>query len=70
MGPIYHQKEIRVETHVFLAVLAYHLQVMIERTLKEAGEHTSWEVLREQLSTHQVVTTLLPAADGRTLDSL
>jgi len=67
MRPIYHQKEIRVETHVFLAVLAYHLQVMIERTLKEAGEHTSWEVLREQLSTHQVVTTLLPAADGRTL---
>lgn len=67
MRPIYHQKEIRVETHIFLAVLAYHLQVVIERTLKEAGDHTSWEVLREQLSTHQVVTTLLPAADGRTL---
>ena len=67
MRPIYHQKEMRVETHIFLAVLAYHLQVVIERTLKDAGDHTSWEVLREQLSTHQVVTTLLPAADGRTL---
>ena len=67
MRPIYHQKEIRVETHIFLAVLAYHLQVGIERTLKDAGDHTSWKVLREQLGTHQVVTTLLPAADGRTL---
>ena len=67
MRPVYHQKEIRVETHVFLAVLAFHLQAVIERTLKEAGDHTSWETLREELSTHQVVTTLLPTADGKTL---
>lgn len=67
MRPVYHQKEIRVETHIFLAVLAYHLQAGIERTLKEAGDHTSWEALREELGTHQVVTTLLPTADGRTL---
>jgi transposase len=67
MRPVYHQKEIRVETHIFLAVLAFHLQAVIERTLLEAGDHTSWETLREELSTHQVVTTLLPTADGRTL---
>ena len=67
MRPVYHQKEIRVETHIFLAVLAFHLQAVIERTLIEAGDHTSWETLREELSTHQVVTTLLPTADGRTL---
>jgi transposase len=67
MRPVYHQKEIRVETHVFLAVLAFHLQAVIERTLKEAGDHTSWETLREELGTHHVVTTLLPTADGKTL---
>ena len=67
MRPVYHQKEIRVETHVFLAVLAFHLQVVIERTLKEAGDPTSWETLREELGTHHVVTTLLPTADGKTL---
>ena len=67
MRPVYHQKEIRVETHVFLAVLAFHLQAVIERTLKEAGDPTSWETLREELSTHHVVTTLLPTADGKTL---
>jgi transposase len=67
LRPVYHQKEIRVETHLFLAVLAYHLQAVIERTLKEAGESTSWETLREELSTHHVVTTLLPTPDGKTL---
>jgi len=29
--------------------------------------HTSWATLREQLSTHQVVTVVLPTTDGRTL---
>lgn len=67
LRPIHHRKEMRVETHLFLCVLAYHLQTAIERTLQQAGDHTSWETLREELRTHQVVTTILPTEDGRTL---
>lgn len=67
MRPVYHRKETRVETHIFLCVLAYHLQVAIEHTLHEAGDSTSWEFLREELSTHQTATIVLPTADGRTL---
>ncbi len=67
LRPIHHRKEMRVETHVFLCVLAYHLQAVIERALHQAGETTSWETLREELSTHQVATVLLPTTDGRTL---
>ncbi|MGD0222909.1 MAG: hypothetical protein ABSF71_11270, partial [Terriglobia bacterium] len=33
----------------------------------DAGMHTSWWTLRQQLSTHQVVTVVLPTADGRAL---
>jgi hypothetical protein len=33
----------------------------------EQGIHTSWETLRTQLSTHQVVTVRLPTTDGRAL---
>jgi hypothetical protein len=44
--------ERRVETHIFLCVLAYHLLVCIERAFLEQGIHTSWETLRRQLSTH------------------
>jgi len=67
MRPVYHQKELRVETHNFMALLAFHVHAVIERTLKEAGGHTIWETLREVLSTHHVVTTLLPTAEGKNL---
>jgi len=33
MRPIHHQREERVETHIFLSVLAYHLLVAVEKTL-------------------------------------
>ena len=65
--PIFHQLEHRVETHIFLCILAYHLLVAIERRFLNQGVHTSWATLREQLSTHQVVTIVLPAVDGRVL---
>ena len=65
--PIFHHLKRRVETHIFLCVLAYHLLVCIERAFLDQGIHTSWEILRRQLSTHQVVTVRLPAADGRVL---
>jgi transposase len=63
--PIFHHLERRVETHIFLCVLAYHLLVCIERAFLDQGIHTSWETLRTQLSTHQVVTVRLPTTDGR-----
>lgn len=65
--PIFHQLQRRVETHIFLCVLAYHLLVAIEKTFLDQTIHTSWATLREQLSTHQVVTTVLPTSDGNLL---
>ncbi len=65
--PIYHQLEHRVETHIFLCVLAYHLLVAIEKTLLDRGVHSSWGSVREVLSTHQVCTIVLPTDDGRVL---
>jgi transposase len=67
MRPVYHRKETRVETHIFLCVLAYHLQAAIEHLLHQAGDHTSWETLRKELSTHHVATVVMPTADGRKL---
>jgi len=62
--PIFHHLERRVQTHIFLCVLAYHLLVSIEKRFLDAGVHTSWDTLREQLSTHQVVTVVLPTTTG------
>jgi transposase len=65
--PIFHRLEHRVQTHIFLCVLAYHLLVSIEKLFLDAGLHTSWATLREELTTHQVVTVLLPASNGDVL---
>ncbi len=65
--PIFHHKQCRVEAHIFLCVLAYHLLAAIEKTLLDAGVHTSWATVREQLKTHQVNTIVLPTAGGMEL---
>jgi transposase len=65
--PIFHHLEHRVQTHIFLCVLAYHLLVAIEKRCLDHGWHTSWATLREHLSTHQVATVVLPTVDGRIL---
>jgi len=65
--PIYHQTERRVESHIFLCVLAFHLLVAIEKTLLDRGRHTSWATVRATLKTHQVCTIVLPTKGGQTL---
>ena len=65
--PIFHQLEHRVETHIFLCVLAYHLLISIEKTLRDKGLYTSWESVRQTLTNHQIVTVVLPTSDGRIL---
>ena len=65
--PIFHQLEHRTQTHIFLCVLAYHLLVCIEKRFLDRGIHTSWWTLRQQLTTHQLVTVVLTASNGALL---
>jgi hypothetical protein len=65
--PIFHHLEHRVETHIFLCVLAYHLMVAIETTLLNRGVHTSWSTVRQTLSSHAVATMVLPTDSGKVL---
>jgi hypothetical protein len=65
--PIFHHLEHRVETHIFLCVLAYHLLVAVENTLLDQGVHTSWHTVRQTLETHQVCTVVLPTDRGAVL---
>lgn len=65
--PIFHQLKHRVQTHIFLCVLAYHLLIAIEKTMQNAKDYSSWETIRKTLSTHQVVTVVLPTTSGATL---
>jgi hypothetical protein len=65
--PIFHQIARRVDAHIFLCVLAYHLLVAIEKTLWDQGVHTSWWNLRWKLNKHETCTVVLPTDTGEIL---
>ena len=43
LRPIHHHKDARVDGHLFIAVLAYHLVHTLRIQLKAQGIHLSWE---------------------------
>jgi len=65
--PIFHHKERRTDSHIFLCLLAYHLLTAIEKTLLDQGVHTSWASVRDTLKTHQLCSVVLPTKDGSCL---
>ncbi len=65
MRPVYHQIAERTKSHLFISVLAYHLLVSIEHSLRLKGDHRRWSTIREQLSTHQRNTVMFTDADDK-----
>ncbi len=65
--PIYHQKEDRIDAHIFIAFLAYCLQVTLKnRTLAYAPGLTPQAIL-EKLGAVQMIDVCFPTCDGRWL---
>ncbi len=67
LRPNFHQKEIRVDGHIFITVLAYHLLCWINMRLENAGDYRTWITLRRILRTHSIITTRFPLEDGRAI---
>jgi len=67
LRPNYHQKETRIEGHLFITLLAYHLVHTIRTQLKSWGIHDSWQTLRRKLENQQRITVSLKREDGKTL---
>ncbi len=64
MRPVYHQKEHRVDGHLFITLLAYHLINAIQYELKEKSIHLNWETIRNGMSTHVRITNSMKTGDG------
>lgn len=67
MRPNFHQKEARIEGHLFITLLAYHLVHTIRTQLKSQGIHDSWETIRRKLENQQRITVSLKREDGKTV---
>jgi len=52
LRPNFHQKEDRVDTHMFISVLAYHILHIIEYRLRMKNDQRKWDTIRNVLSTH------------------
>jgi transposase len=65
--PIFHKTDARIEAHIFVAFLAYCLQVTLKAKLRSvAGGTTPREVIAK-FRTLQMVDVHLPTTDGREL---
>lgn len=67
MRPVFHQKEKRIDGHIFISILAYHLLHTIRYQLKQCDIHQSWQTIRTLLKTHCRITSTLQIKDGRTV---
>ena len=54
--PNFHQKGERVDAHMFISVLAYHVMHAIEHKLRLAGDSRSWWTIKTTLGTHERMT--------------
>jgi len=64
LRPNFHQLEERVEGHIFISILAYHLLSWIRECFTNSGDNREWPTIRQLLRTHSVVTTRIPTNGG------
>jgi len=67
LRPVYHQLEERVNGHIFITLIAYHLVQTLRCQLKAQGIHDSWQTLRAKMENQQRVTVILKREDGKTI---
>ena len=63
--PIHHQLERRIESHIFIAFLAYCLQVTLKARLKQSATGLTPRAVLEKFATLQMLDVHLPTTDGR-----
>jgi hypothetical protein len=65
--PIFHQEERRVEAHIFIAFLAYCLQITLQRRLHALAPGLTARSALEKFAAVQMINVHLPTTDGREL---
>jgi Transposase DDE domain len=65
--PVYHQTDARIEAHVFVAFMAYCLQVTLKHRLRALAPGLTPRAVLEKMAALQMVDVHLPTTDGRQL---
>lgn len=67
LRPIYHRRQDRVEAHIFVAFLAYCLQITLKNKLAIHAPGLSPTAVLDKLATIQMIDVRIPTCDGRSL---
>jgi hypothetical protein len=67
LRPIYHQLEHRIEAHIFVAFIAYCLQVTLRARLKSLAGGLTPRAVLDKFAAIQMLDVKFPTTDGRTL---
>ncbi len=65
--PIYHQKDPRIEAHIFVAFLSYCLYVTLQQRLRALAPGLTSRAVIEKMTAIQMIDVHLPTTDGRLL---
>ena len=65
--PVYHQKDNRIEAHLFVSFLAYCLHITLKQQAKARAPGLTPRAILEKFSTVQMIDVHLPTTDGRQL---
>jgi transposase len=67
LRPVFHQKDTRVEAHIFIAFLAYCLHITLRRRLRDLAPGLTPRAVLEKFATISMIDVHLPTSDGRML---
>lgn len=65
--PIYHQKDDRIEAHIFVSFLAYGLHVTLKQRARTKAPGLTPRAILEKFKAIQMIDVHLPTTDGRNL---
>ena len=67
LRPVHHQTDARIEAHIFVAFMAYCLQVTLKHRLRALAPGLTPRAVLEKMAALQMVDVHLPTTDGRCL---
>ena len=65
--PIYHQTDARIEAHIFVAFIAYCLQITLKQRLRSLAPGLTARSVLDKMAAIQMLDVHLPTTDGRTI---
>jgi transposase len=66
--PVFHQKDDRIEAHIFVAFIAYCLHVTLKHMARQSASGLTPRSILDKFKTIQMIDVTIPTVDGRIIE--